>query len=325
MTVFECSPDSLGNIPPSPIRRKLKTRSGKRRLNISLSTPMRQKTIRNGNGYAAKPDGPLLTRAWFCQVTGREALLQKISHLEIPVNEEGDLSIFGVTTRAQAAFDVDKVTKKFYERFKQEHAVFLNFIKGITSQQTGNGMHRSCLTGSCSAISSSAKAFLMAISNIFVTAWYLQEKKGKTNSSVSTGIFSWAFHEGLGKREHSGELDALIGKVPYLNGGFFDIHKLEQNNPEIDIPDKAFEKSSTFSMTTTGTLMKDLYATTRKSTPTFSVTFLRIYQPETDGRYYTKEDITGYISKNTLFPGCSMRRKRNARLRFSRFFTLAAP
>jgi hypothetical protein len=36
-----------------------------------------------------------------------------------------------VTRGTRTAFDVERVTKRFYERFKQEHAVFLNFVKGI--------------------------------------------------------------------------------------------------------------------------------------------------------------------------------------------------
>src|SRR5690606_16572094 len=40
------------------------------------------------------------------------------------------------------------------------------------------------------------------------------------------------FHQGLGSQERSPELIELIGKIPYLNGGLFDIHKLEQENPE---------------------------------------------------------------------------------------------
>ena len=33
--------------------------------------------------------------------------------------------------RVRAAFDVEKVTKKFYERFKKEQRAFLGFIEGI--------------------------------------------------------------------------------------------------------------------------------------------------------------------------------------------------
>ena len=36
--------------------------------------------------------------------------------------------------RACDAFDRDRVTKKFYDRFKIEHTAFLAFIKGITDK-----------------------------------------------------------------------------------------------------------------------------------------------------------------------------------------------
>ncbi len=47
------------------------------------------------------------------------------------MEEEEDLTIADVTSRVRAAFDVDKVTKKFYDHFKKEHTAFLDFIKGI--------------------------------------------------------------------------------------------------------------------------------------------------------------------------------------------------
>ena len=46
-----------------------------------------------------------------------------------------------VTGKARAAFDVDKVTKKFYERFKAEHAAFLKFIKGIKADGRSRMVH----------------------------------------------------------------------------------------------------------------------------------------------------------------------------------------
>ena len=39
------------------------------------------------------------------------------------------------------------------------------------------------------------------------------------------------FHEGLSQREHAPELEALLGSVPYLNGGLFDVHVLERAQP----------------------------------------------------------------------------------------------
>ena len=39
------------------------------------------------------------------------------------------------------------------------------------------------------------------------------------------------FHEGLGgKKTDDKELEQLLGRIPYLNGGLFDIHELEKSN-----------------------------------------------------------------------------------------------
>ncbi|WP_157727144.1 hypothetical protein [Burkholderia pseudomallei] len=56
------------------------------------------------------------------------------------------------------------------------------------------------------------------------------------------------FHEGLGqpKNERKSDLSGLIGDVPYLNGGLFEVHALEEANPSIDIPDEAFERLFAF-------------------------------------------------------------------------------
>ena len=63
-----------------------------------------------------------------------DALIQKLSHIYIPLDEEEALDLTGATHRLRDAFDRDQVTKKFYDRFKAEHAAFLAFIKGITDQ-----------------------------------------------------------------------------------------------------------------------------------------------------------------------------------------------
>ena len=62
------------------------------------------------------------------------------------------------------------------------------------------------------------------------------------------------FHEGLGQPEsqRAPDLGALLGQVPFLNGGLFEVHDLEQDNPEISIPDEAFEKVFAFSTATAG-------------------------------------------------------------------------
>jgi hypothetical protein len=60
--------------------------------------------------------------------------LQKLDSLVFTLDEEEILTLTSVTGRLKA-FDVEKVTKKFYERFKTEHSSFLSFIKGIPDKQ----------------------------------------------------------------------------------------------------------------------------------------------------------------------------------------------
>lgn len=46
--------------------------------------------------------------------------------------EESTITLVDVTARARAAFDVERVTKRFYDQFKTEHKAFLDFVSGIT-------------------------------------------------------------------------------------------------------------------------------------------------------------------------------------------------
>ena len=43
--------------------------------------------------------------------------------------------IVQVAGRVRAGFDVERVTKRFYERFKAEHAAFLKFLEGIPDEE----------------------------------------------------------------------------------------------------------------------------------------------------------------------------------------------
>ena len=62
-----------------------------------------------------------------------DALIQKLQALGVSIDEEAGLTLPEVTGRVRAALDVEKVTKRFYDHFKREHAAFLDFIKGITA------------------------------------------------------------------------------------------------------------------------------------------------------------------------------------------------
>lgn len=60
-----------------------------------------------------------------------DPLIQRLEKIAVSLYEEEGITVVDVSSRTRAAFDVDKVTKKFYDRFKAEHAAFLKFIKGF--------------------------------------------------------------------------------------------------------------------------------------------------------------------------------------------------
>jgi hypothetical protein len=113
------------------------------------------------------------------------------------------------------------------------------------------------------------------------------------------------FHEGLGQpeSERKPELDRLLGKVPYLNGGLFDVHVLEKEYPGIKIPDEAFEQIFNFFDEFNWHLDdRPLREDNEINPDVLGYIFEKYINQKQMGAYYTKEDITGYISRNTIVP-----------------------
>ena len=51
---------------------------------------------------------------------------------------------------------------------------------------------------------------------------------------------------GTPTKERDATVAKLIGAVPYLNGGLFALHQLEEDYPTIDVPDEAFGRLFAF-------------------------------------------------------------------------------
>ena len=92
--------------------------------------------------------------------------------------------------------------------------------------------------------------------------------------------------------------------MPYLNGGLFDVHQLEQHYPDIQIVDEAFEGIFRLLDDYRWHLDERLLRNDREINPDVLGYILRstLTRSRRRGAYYTKEDITGYISKNTIIP-----------------------
>ncbi|EQD34986.1 hypothetical protein B2A_12588, partial [mine drainage metagenome] len=106
------------------------------------------------------------------------------------------------------------------------------------------------------------------------------------------------FHEGLASptSKRTKELDDLLGKVPYLNGGLFQVHVLESQNPNIEIADEAFEQLFDFFDAYQWHLDdKPLKADNEINPDVLGFIFEKYINQREMGAYYTGNDITKYI------------------------------
>ncbi|RME12726.1 MAG: SAM-dependent methyltransferase, partial [Bacteroidetes bacterium] len=113
------------------------------------------------------------------------------------------------------------------------------------------------------------------------------------------------FHDGLACKEdeRTPEITELLGDIPYLNGGIFQPHELERAYDAIDIPDEAFEKVFAFFDQYQWHLDYRPLQNDREINPdVLGYIFEQFVNQKQMGAYYTKEDITGYICRNTILP-----------------------
>ena len=251
-----------------------------------------------------------------------EALIQKLEQIVFALDEEGDLTIVDVSGRVRAAFDVEKVTKKFYERFKKEHSAFLGFVEGIQIVANREWYASLMLNRMMFIYFIQKRGFLDG------DADYLRNRLERMRANHGKNRFQSfyrlfvlkLFHQGLGQPEadRSPELAALLGRVPYLNGGLFDVHDLERDNPEIHIPDEAFEQIFAFFDAYQWHLDDRPLRNDKEINPdVLGYIFEKYINQKQMGAYYTKEDITGYISRNTIIPYLFDRAKKACPIAFT--------
>jgi hypothetical protein len=237
-----------------------------------------------------------------------DALLQKLEAIAFTLDEEERLSLTDVTRRARLGFDVERITKRFYDRFQKEHAQFLKFIKGITDRADHEWYASVMLNRLMFVYFIQRKGFLDGDRN------YLRNRLNRLrDENGNDKFYSFyryfllrLFHEGLGGRERSADLELLIGRIPYLNGGLFDIHELEAPNrygQSIQIPDQAFERIfDYFDQYQWHLDERPLRADNEINPDVLGYIFEKYINQKQMGAYYTKEDITEFISENTVIP-----------------------
>ena len=239
-----------------------------------------------------------------------EALIQRLEQIAVSIEEEEALTVVDVAGRARAAFDVEKVTKKFYEQFDKHRQAFVKFIKGIDDVADRDWYASVMLNRLMFVYFIQRKGFLDG------DRQYLRKRLERCKSENGKDKFYsfyrlfllHLFHSGFGvpRKDRSPKLERLLGNIPYLNGGLFDVHELEKPErygKDIQISDEAFEKVFEYFDQYEWHLDERPLKNDKEINPdVLGYIFEKYINQKQMGAYYTKEDITEYISKNTIIP-----------------------
>ncbi|GER86696.1 hypothetical protein KDW_08580 [Dictyobacter vulcani] len=134
----------------------------------------------------------------------------------------------------------------------------------------------------------------------------LVENQQKKADSFYKDFLCTLFFQGIAKpeNERSSEVNEILSKVPYLKGSLFSYHYVEEMyGSKIQIGDAAFEKLfKFFEMYQWHLDERPLREDDEINPDVLGYIFEKYINQRQMGAYYTKDDITDYISKATIIP-----------------------
>ena len=306
MVVFYYSSPPENEIPDYATRSKIEREVARSVHEHLIIHTDHEKTTQIWQWVKREPGKPAQRREQIYDLTHQtgEALIQKLRSIAFSLDEEEGIGIVDVTSRVRAAFDVEKITRRFYDYFKKEHDAFLQFLEGIPDE----GMQR---------------WYVSVIINRLMFIYFIQKKnflngapdylRNNLQSSQQNGMDQYykaflcpLFFEGFAKpiTDRTPGMENWLGDVPYLNGGIFQKHQIEEHHGErIQIPDAVFERLFDFFDHYQWHLDDRPLRNDNEINPdVLGYIFEKYINQKQMGAYYTKEDITEYISKNTIIP-----------------------
>jgi hypothetical protein len=217
-------------------------------------------------------------------------------------DEKGNVSVLEVANRLRNALDVERVTKKFYGEFQDLRIDFLEQIKGIPDD-VQRRWYASVLLNRLMFIYFLQRKEFIDKGDLN----YLQNKlalSGKIGKDLFYSKFlKLLFFQGFAKPEEmrSSEAKKVLGEIRYLNGGLFLPHKVEQENPSINIPDKAFENLFSLFQRYSWNLNDTPGGQDNEINPDIlGYIFEKYINQKAFGAYYTRTEITEYLSERTI-------------------------
>ncbi|WAC21967.1 Eco57I restriction-modification methylase domain-containing protein [Blastomonas sp. SL216] len=303
--IFHCP-----EIPDRALRQYIEREITKRAFEHLIIFTDEEKTRQIWQWVAREKGKPAAFREhiWLAN-SAPDPLIQKLDHIAFTLNDEEGLTLSGTTLRMRDAFDREKITKRFYEDFKKQHDRFLGFIDGLANVSDRQWYASLMLNRLMFVYFIQKKRFLNGDIDYLKTklAEVRAEKGNDQFHTFYRAFLLKLFHGGLATPANARDADTarLLGNIPYLNGGLFEPHALEADGNDIQIADAAFEAVFNFF---------DQYEWTLDTRPieqadgkeinpdVLGHIFEKYINQKQMGAYYTKEDITDYITKNTVIP-----------------------
>ncbi len=298
---------TVGNsgLPPYALRRKIETQVARRYREHIIIFGDEAGEVQVWQWVRREQGQPLQSREHtLYRGQSGEALIQKLETLRFSLEQEDDLSLVDVVGQVRAAFNVERTTRKFFQEFKREHDAFQKFLQGIPDAGRQSWYVSVMLNRLMFIYFVQKKGFLDG------DADYLRHKLDVSERVAPDRYYRDflcpLFFEGFAKPEgqRDPELAGRLGRVPYLNGGIFQRHQVEQQHgATIAIPDRAFRQVFDFFDRYQWHLDDRPLRDDREINPdVLGYIFEQYINQKEMGAYYTKEDITEYMGKNTLLP-----------------------
>ncbi|MCA9995752.1 MAG: hypothetical protein KDE56_08405, partial [Anaerolineales bacterium] len=231
--------------------------------------------------------------------------LGKISGLFIAMSEldpAGRIEITKVVQRVQGALDIERVTKRFYGEFQQVHDTFMAYLEPSIPDEKDRRWYTSALLNRLMFIYFLQRQRLI---NKGATG-YLHDKLQERDwqDGYYRDFLTYLFFEGfaLPESKRSDQAKAVLGTIPYLNGGLFLHHPIElKYKGQIQIPDQAFLELFTLLDGYTWHLDDRPGKDNREINPdVLGYIFEKYINQKAFGAYYTRPEITEYLCEQTI-------------------------
>jgi hypothetical protein len=252
----------------------------------------------------------------FYQGKGVEHLARRIQKISFSLEESETTTIVQVAARVNQALLAERVTKKFFKEFSDQRKAFVKFLDWIEDESKRDWYCSVLLNRLMFIYFLGGKGFLPGGTGFLSNNLENNKSQNGADTFYTHFLLPLSFF-GLGEKKGKRErFEDLFKDVIYLNGGLFAVHSVERElgidkaavlaakfDAKTKIPDSEFQKWFDYFDKWRWTLDEDKVENDGYISPhILGYIFEKYINQKQMGAYYTKEDITGYICRNTIIP-----------------------